>query len=325
MTWGSRMPLLEIKHLKTYFKIMRGYVKAVDDISFDIEKGEAIGLAGESGCGKTTTALSILRILPSNGEIVGGEIRFAGDDITKLSEDKFRKDVRWKGISIVFQGAMNAFNPVIKVGDQLVEAITLHEDLKKGEAVARARKLLELVGIEPGRLSNYPHEFSGGMKQRALIAMAISCNPSILIADEPGTALDVIVQAQILKLLRELKKNLNLSMIMITHDLSIIAETCEKTVIMYAGKIVEYGSVFDIFSEPLHPYTLGLIAAFPNIKAQKTRMKSIPGFPPDLLDPPSGCRFHPRCKYAMDICTKKDPELIADKKGHHVACHLINK
>jgi peptide/nickel transport system ATP-binding protein len=319
------MSLLEIDHLKTYFKTMRGYVKAVDDISFSLEKGEAIGLAGESGCGKTTTALSILRILPSNGEIIGGNIRFSGQEIMKFSEEKFRKDIRWKGISIVFQGAMNAFNPVIKVGDQITEAMSLHEDLKKDETITRAKKLLELVGIEPGRLNNYPHEFSGGMKQRALIAMAISCNPSILIADEPGTALDVMVQAQILKLLRELKKNLNLSMIMITHDLSIIAETCEKSAIMYAGKIVEHGGVFEIFGEPLHPYTMGLMAAFPNIKAQKTRMKSIPGFPPDLLDPPSGCRFHPRCKYAMDICTKKDPELIADKKGRYVACHLVNK
>lgn len=319
------MPLLEVNQLKTYFKILRGYVKAVDNVSFSIEKGEAIGLAGESGCGKTTTALSILRILPSNGEIKEGHIIFSGMDITTLSDEKMRRDVRWKGISIVFQGAMNAFNPVYRVGDQLVEAITLHEDIKKSEAVARAKKLLELVGIEPSRFSNYPHEFSGGMKQRALIAMSISCNPSILIADEPGTALDVIVQAQILKLLLELKKNLNLSMILITHDLSIIAETCEKTAIMYAGKIVEYGSVLEIFREPQHPYTIGLLAAFPNIKAAKTRMKAIPGFPPDLLDPPPGCRFHPRCKYAMDVCKQKEPALIPDKKGRSVACHLVNK
>ena len=319
------MPLLEVNQLKTYFKILRGYVKAVDNISFSIEKGEAIGLAGESGCGKTTTALSILRILPSNGEIKEGNIMFSGMDITKISDEKMRKDVRWKGISIVFQGAMNAFNPVYRVGDQIVEAITLHESIRKSEAVARAKKLLELVGIEPSRFSNYPHEFSGGMKQRALIAMSISCNPSVLIADEPGTALDVIVQAQILKLLLELKKNLNLSMILITHDLSIIAETCEKTAIMYAGKIVEYGTVLGIFQEPLHPYTMGLLAAFPNIKAAKTRMKAIPGFPPDLLDPPPGCRFHPRCKYAMDICKQKEPGLIPDAKGRSVACHLVNK
>ncbi len=319
------MPLLEVDQLKTYFKILRGYVKAVDNVSFSIEKGEAIGLAGESGCGKTTTALSILKILPSNGEIKEGKIMFSGMDITKISDEKMRRDIRWKGISIVFQGAMNAFNPVYRVGDQLVEAITLHEDIRKSEAVARAKKLLELVGIEPSRFSNYPHEFSGGMKQRALIAMSISSNPSVLIADEPGTALDVIVQAQILKLLRELKKNLNLSMILITHDLSIIAETCEKTAIMYAGKIVEYGSVVEIFREPLHPYTIGLLAAFPNIKAAKTRMRAIPGYPPDLLDPPTGCRFHPRCKYAMDICKQKEPTLILDSKGRSVACHLVNK
>lgn len=319
------MPLLEVNQLKTYFRISRGYVKAVDNVSFSIEKGEAIGLAGESGCGKTTTALSILKILPSNGEIKGGNIMFSGMDLTKISNEKMRRDVRWKGISIVFQGAMNAFNPVYRVGDQLVEAITLHEDIRRSEAVARSKKLLELVGIEPSRFSNYPHEFSGGMKQRALIAMSISSNPAVLIADEPGTALDVIVQAQILKLLRELKKNLNLSMILITHDLSIIAETCEKTAIMYAGKIAEYGSVLEIFHEPLHPYTIGLLAAFPNIKAAKTRMKAIPGFPPDLLDPPSGCRFHPRCKYAMDICKEKEPALIADAKGRSVACHLVNK
>ncbi|MCJ7719518.1 ABC transporter ATP-binding protein [Candidatus Bathyarchaeota archaeon] len=319
------MPLLEVNQLKTYFRIARGYVRAVDNVSFTLEKGEAIGLAGESGCGKTTTALSILRILPSNGEIKDGNIVFSGMDITKIPDEKMRKDVRWKGISIVFQGAMNAFNPVFRVGDQLVEAIKLHEDVRKSEAETRGKKLFELVGIEPSRFSNYPHEFSGGMKQRALIAMSIASNPSILIADEPGTALDVIVQAQILKLLRELKKNLNLSMILITHDLSIIAETCEKTAIMYAGKIVEYGSVFEIFREPLHPYTIGLLSAFPNIKAAKTRMKAIPGFPPDLLDPPPGCRFHPRCKYAMGICKYKEPALIPDKKGRSVACHLVNK
>jgi len=319
------MSLLEVDQLKTYFRISRGYVRAVDNVSFSLEKGEAIGLAGESGCGKTTTALSILKILPSNGEILEGRIMFSGIDVTKISDEKMRRDIRWKGISIVFQGAMNAFNPVFRVGDQLVEAITLHEDIQKSEAVTRAKKLLELVGIEPSRFSNYPHEFSGGMKQRALIAMSISSNPSVLIADEPGTALDVIVQAQILKLLRELKKNLNLSMILITHDLSIIAETCEKVAIMYAGKIVEYGSVFEIFREPLHPYTIGLLAAFPNIKAAKTRMRAIQGYPPDLLDPPPGCRFHPRCKYAMDICRQKEPALIPDNKGRCVACHLVNK
>lgn len=319
------MALLEVKELKTYFKIMRGYVKAVDNVSFEVEKGEALGLAGESGCGKTTTALAILKILPINGEIVGGKILFSGTDIVKLSEEKMRKEVRWKGISLVFQGAMNAFNPVYKIGDQIVEAITLHENVSKEEAIERAKKLLEMVGIEPSRFYNYPHEFSGGMKQRALIAMAISCNPALLIADEPGTALDVVVQAQILKLLRELKKKLNLSMILITHDLSIIAETCEKTAIMYAGKIVEKGTAQHIFLNPLHPYTNGLISAFPNIKAPRTRVRSIPGIPPDLLNPPPGCRFHPRCQYAMEICKKEEPLLIETEKEHYVACHLISR
>jgi len=319
------MALLEVKNLKTYFKIKRGYVKAVDDISFQVEKGEAMGLAGESGCGKTTTALSILKILPPNGEIRGGKILFSGINLVEIPEEKMRKDIRWKGISIVFQGAMNALNPVYKVGDQIVEAIRLHENVTKEEATTRAKKLLELVGIEPSRFDNYPHEFSGGMKQRALIAMALSCNPSLMIADEPGTALDVVVQAQILKLLRELKDKLNLSMILITHDLSIIAETCEKTTIMYAGKIVEHGSSMNIFKRPLHPYTSGLISAFPNIKGPRTRVTSIPGTPPNLLHPPSGCRFHPRCKYAMDICKKKEPIEVEVEKDHYVSCHLITR
>jgi len=319
------MALLEVKNLKTYFKIKRGYVKAVDDISFQVEKGKAMGLAGESGCGKTTTALSILKILPPNGEIRGGKILFSGINLVEIPEEKMRKDIRWKGISIVFQGAMNALNPVYKVGDQIVEAIRLHENVTKEEATTRAKKLLELVGIEPSRFDNYPHEFSGGMKQRALIAMALSCNPSLMIADEPGTALDVVVQAQILKLLRELKDKLNLSMILITHDLSIIAETCEKTTIMYAGKIVEHGSSINIFKRPLHPYTSGLISAFPNIKGPRTRVTSIPGTPPNLLHPPSGCRFHPRCKYAMDICKKKEPIEVEVEKDHYVSCHLITR
>jgi len=319
------MALLEVKNLKTYFKIRRGYVKAVDNVSFKLEKGEAIGLAGESGCGKTTTALSILKILPPNGEIKGGKILYSGIDLTKLSEEKMRKDIRWKEISIVFQGAMNALNPVYKIGDQIVEAILIHENVTEKEAISRAKKLLELVGIDQTRFDNYPHEFSGGMKQRALIAMALACNPSLLIADEPGTALDVIVQAQILRLLRELKEKLNLAMILITHDLSIIAETCEKTAIMYAGKIVEHGDSVKIFKNPLHPYTSGLISAFPSIKGPKVRIAAIPGTPPDLLNPPSGCRFHPRCKYAMEICEKEEPSEIEVETDHFVSCHLIKR
>lgn len=316
------MALLEIQELKTYYNIMRGWVKAVDGVSFQVEQREALGLAGESGCGKTTVALSILKILPLGGKIAGGQIFFQNEDIVKIKETEFRKKIRWKGISIVFQGAMNAFNPVFKVGDQIVEAILLHEKVSKKEAKERAQKLMELVGIDRSRVNNYPHEFSGGMKQRALIAMSLSCNPKLLIADEPGTALDVIVAAQVFKLLKELKDKLNLGMILITHDLSIIADTCDKTAIMYAGKLFEYGNVVTIFKSPLHPYTQGLIAAFPSIKGEKIPIASIPGNPPDLLSPPPGCKFHPRCKYAMDICRKEEPQVIEVEKGHFVACYL---
>ena len=318
------MALLDVQNLTTHYFTLRGSVKAVDSVSFQVEKGEALGLAGESGCGKTTVALSVLKILPRGGRILRGKILFGDTDLVKLKEGEMRKNIRWKGISVVFQGAMNALNPVYRVGDQIVEAILTHEpDVKKGEAKERTGKLLEMVGLEPSRADNYPHEFSGGMRQRALIAMSLACNPELLIADEPGTALDVIVQAQVLKLLKELKGRLNLAMILITHDLSIIAETCEKVVIMYAGKIAEYGDVITIFKEPLHPYTQGLVGAFPSIKAAKRRMASIPGFPPDLLEPPRGCRFHPRCSYSMDICKKETPKVTEVSEGHFVACHLI--
>jgi len=316
------MALLDVQDLKTHYFTLRGSVKAVDGVSFQVGKGEALGLAGESGCGKTTIALSLLRILPSGGKIVGGKILFREENLVKLKEKQMRK-MRWKRISIVFQGAMNALNPLFKVGDQIVEAIRTHEKVKKKEAWKRAEKLLETVGIEPSRATNYPHEFSGGMRQRGLIAMALACNPELIIADEPGTALDVIVQAQVLKLMSELKDKMNLAMIMITHDLSIISETCEKAAIMYAGKIVEQGDIATIFKEPLHPYTQGLIGAFPNIKAAKRRMTSIPGFPPDLLEPPTGCRFHPRCSHVMDICKKEEPKSIIVSGNHYVACHLI--
>jgi len=320
------MPLLDVQDLKTYYSTLRGDVRAVEGVSFQVEKGEALGLAGESGCGKTTVALSLLRLLPRAGKIVEGRVLFDNSDLVGLAEDEMRKNVRWKRMAIVFQGAMNALNPVFKVGDQIVEAIVTHEpEVSRKEADERTRKLLQMVGIDPSRASHHPHEFSGGMRQRALIAMSIACNPALLIADEPGTALDVIVQAQVLRLLRELKTKLNLAMILITHDLSIIAETCEKTAIMYAGRIVEYGNVVGIFKQPLHPYTQGLMAAFPSIRAARTKMASIPGQPPDLLNPPSGCRFHPRCPYAMEVCKEKAPELYEIDKDHFAACYLIAK
>ncbi|HDM23318.1 ABC transporter ATP-binding protein [archaeon] len=316
------MALLEVDSLKVYFSTIRGYVRAVDGVSFEIGKGEAFGLAGESGCGKTTTALSILRLLPSNGEIKGGKILFDGMDIVKLDEETLRKEIRWKRISIVFQGAMNALNPVFTIGDQIVEAILAHENVTKAKALSRTKKLLKLVGLSPMLVKRYPHELSGGMKQRVMIAMALACNPDLVIADEPTTALDVIVQAQILNLLKDLRKKLNLSVILISHDLSIIAELCDKVAIMYAGKIVEIGTVYQIFKNPKHPYTRGLIQSFPNIRAPKSEFKSIPGAPPNLLHPPPGCRFHPRCPYTKQICREEEPEMVEVEPGHFVACHF---
>ncbi len=316
--------LLQLDNLKVYFGTKRGQVKAVDGVSFTIERGDSLGLAGESGCGKTTTALSITRLLPYNGKIVSGKILFDGLDLTAMDEEKLRKDIRWKRISLVFQGAMNAFNPVFKVGDQIEEALFQHEEITKDQAQARVAELFKLVGIDPSRARGYPHEFSGGMRQRAMIAMALACNPDLIIADEPTTALDVIVAAQNLALIRRLREELGVSLILITHDLSIITETCNRVAIMYAGMIAELGDITSVFKNPLHPYTQGLLTAFPNIKAAKlTRMNAIPGSPPDLQDPPTGCRFHPRCPYAQELCRNEIPLLKEHEKGHFAACFLV--
>jgi len=315
------MSLLDVESLKTYFFTREGVVQAVDGVSFNMDREEALGLAGESGCGKTTTALSIMRLVPAPGRVVEGSIFFDGKDLVQMDEEEI-KNVRWKEVSIIFQGAMNALNPVLTVGKQIVEAIQAHEETTKEEAWNRAEELLELVGITGLRAREYPHEFSGGMRQRVMIAMSLACNPKLVIADEPVTALDVIVQAQILKLLRTLREKLHLSTILITHDLSVIADFCDKTAIMYAGKIVEYGEVMTIFKEPVHPYTQALMGAFPSIKGEEMSLLSLPGAPPPLIDPPSGCRFHPRCQKAMDICSREEPKYIEVEKGHFSACHL---
>jgi peptide/nickel transport system ATP-binding protein len=320
------MSLLNVENLTTYYMTKRGPVRAVEGIGFQVNKGEALGLVGESGCGKTTVALSLMRILPSGGKIMGGQIIWKDTDVNKLSEKEMR-EIRWKEMAIVFQGAMNALDPLYRLGDQISEAIRIHEPKsKKKERLDRTGKLLQLVGIEPARAKSYPHELSGGMRQRGLIAMALACNPELLIADEPGTALDVIVQVQILSVMEELRKKLNLAMILITHDLSTVADTCDKIAIMYAGKIVEYADVSDLFGDPLHPYTQGLIHAFPSIKSARTRMTSVPGSPPDLLDPPKGCRFNPRCSFVKGICKETEPVLTEmNGRGHFVACHLFGK
>ena len=317
--------LLTVENLKMYYETMRGYVKAVDDVSFTVNRKESLGLAGESGCGKTSAALAILRLLPWNGKIIEGNITLAGENITKMNDKELRDKIRWKRISMVFQGAMNALHPTYTIGYQIAEPILKHEDVSKREALERAGKLLELVGIEPAKTKRYPYELSGGMKQRTIIAMALACNPDLIIADEPTTALDVIVQAQVLKVMEDLKHKLELSWILISHDLSIIAETCTKVAIMYAGKIVEYGDVVHIFKEPLHPYTEKLITAFPSVVGPKMELSSIHGFPPDLLEPPAGCRFNPRCPHVMEICRIEEPALIEVSKRHFVACHLHHR
>lgn len=318
------MSVLDVKDLTTHFFMQEAVARAVEDVSFSLRKGEMLGLAGESGCGKTTTALSIMKLLPPGGRILKGEIILDEEDLVKKTDSEMNA-IRWKKISIVFQGAMNALNPVIRVGDQVAEAVTEKENATNAEALQRARSLFELVGLDSSRVTDYPHEFSGGMKQRVMIAMALACSPSIVIADEPVTALDVIVQARILELIKELQRKLGLSVIMITHDLSVIAETCERVAIMYAGRIAELGSVNDIYKDPWHPYTDALITAFPSLVGPKRRFSSVPGDPPDLTSPPSGCRFHPRCPWQDETCRNQNPEYRNVGADHYVACHHSEK
>jgi peptide/nickel transport system ATP-binding protein len=264
-------------------------------------------------------------LLPPAANILGGHVYFRGRDLVQVNAKEMR-DVRWKNISIVFQGAMNALNPVFEIGEQIAESILIHENVTDEEALDRCAKLFEMVGLDPGRIHNYPHEFSGGMRQRAMIAMALACNPDLVIADEPTTALDVTIQAQILKLMQKLQKDLGLSLILITHDLSVIAETCDKTAIMYAGNIAELADVVSVFKEPIHPYATGLVGAIPSmVKAERRKLTSIPGSPPDLIDPPPGCRFHPRCPYAQEICSKEVPSFDQLEGGRFVACHFAEQ
>jgi oligopeptide/dipeptide ABC transporter ATP-binding protein len=314
------MALLDVQNLRTFFRIQAGIVRAVDGISFSLEAGENLGLVGESGCGKTTTAKSILRLLPSNGFIPEGRIFFKGVDLIPLSKESMRK-VRWRDISMISQSAMNALDPVYKVGDQIVEAIRTHETISRSKALTRVEELFSLVGIEHRRMFDYPHQFSGGMRQRAIIAMSLALNPSLILADEPTTALDVIVQDQILRRICELQQKFNASMILITHDISVVAETCHRAAVMYAGKITEMGKISAILKVPYHPYTMGLKNAFPSILGEKFDLISIPGFPASLTDPPQGCRFHPRCPFSVDICRKNEPPFIQIDPDHFAACH----
>ena len=316
--------ILRVEDLRINYVTRFGSLSAVDGVSFDLTEREAFGIVGESACGKTTVALSLMRLLPSNGHIQNGRILFSGKDIVRMSDPEIR-EVRWKGISMVFQSSMNALNPVIKIGDQIAEAISIHEEISKKEAKKRVSNLAEMVGIEPSRLANYPHEFSGGMRQRAVIAMALACNPRILIADEPTTALDVIVQAKILRLLKDIQAETGIAIILISHDLSIVSETSDRVAVMYAGKIVEEASVSLTMKTPKHPYTQGLLSSFPDlIRSRTERLGFIQGAPPNLRSLPSGCRFHPRCTFRMEKCMKVEPELLDLAKDHKVACHLYD-
>ncbi len=316
--------LLEVRDLRMYYEIEgKGWVKAVDGVSFTLDKEESLGIVGESGCGKSSLATTLIKVLPTNAKIFSGEILLDGVDILKMPENRLRREIRWQKIAMVFQGSMNALNPIIKVGDQIVEAILTHKRMSKRRAWKRAEKLLKMVGLDSSIAHRYPFELSGGQKQRAVIAMALALRPKVLIADEPTTALDVIVQAQILKLLKNLQREFGLSLIFISHDISAVSEVSDKVAVMYAGKIVELGSVEDIFLRPKHPYTKALLRAVPGIREEKKELKSIPGTPPNLLSPPSGCRFHPRCPYAFGRCREVEPKLVEAEPGHLVACHLL--
>ncbi|MEX1247296.1 MAG: ABC transporter ATP-binding protein [Anaerolineales bacterium] len=303
-----------------HYKTRAGELSAVDDVSFKLEEGDSLGLVGESGCGKTSVALTILKLLPENGYIKGGKIIINGKDITNYTENQMRK-VRWGEVSMVFQAAMNALNPVYRVGDQIEEAMVTHlPPLSKEDMQARIDELFRLVGLDPALKTRYPHEFSGGMRQRAIIAMALSCGPILIIADEPTTALDVIVQDSLLREMREFQKKLGMAMIYVSHDVGVIAEVSERVGVMYAGRMAELGTTAAIFHDPIHPYTMALMSSFPSIVGEKTELVSLPGEPPNLLNPPSGCRFHPRCPFATQICIDQNPDFVEHEPGHFAAC-----
>ena len=308
--------LLSVEDLTMHYFSSQGEVKAVDGISFSLKRGQAMGLVGESGCGKSSIAIALLKLLPDNGRLISGRVMLDGVDLVQLSDTQMQR-IRWKKISIVFQAAMNSLDPVYKVGDQIIEAIEIHLDLSRAEARQKVEDLFELVGLDPGFINRYPHEYSGGMKQRAVIAMALSCDPDIIIADEPTTALDVIVQDRILREIREIQKRMNMSMIYISHDMAVIAEVSDTVGVMYAGKLVEVGETVEIFQRPIHPYTQALMSAFPSVTGEKHELTTLPGEPPNLIDPPKGCRFNPRCQYATSICREEEPPIV--RRGEHWA------
>ncbi len=311
--------LLSVSNLRLYYRTTKGVVKAVDDVSFNINRGETLAIVGESGCGKSSLSKAIIRLLPRNVHTYEGKVLLNGTDLMSMDEETFRKEVRWRKISMVFQGALNALNPVLKVGYQVAEPLIIHMGIKEKEAIERAKEILVKLGLSEEFAERYPFELSGGMKQRAVIAMALITSPDLIILDEPTSALDVITQANIMNMLKELKKSREQTFIFITHDISVASELADKVATMYAGQIVEIAPADTFYEEPLHPYTQKLMKSVPTLRRDKT-LESIPGAPPNLIDPPSGCRFHPRCERAMDICRKEDPPIF--ERGHSVKCWL---
>ncbi|MFB6188573.1 MAG: ABC transporter ATP-binding protein [Halapricum sp.] len=318
------MAMLEVEDLEVYYETERGAVKAVDGVSFQIEEGENIGIVGESGCGKSTLAKAIIGILPKNGYINGGSIRFHGEDLTDAPE-KRRRELRWDDISMIAQSAMNALDPVYTIREQILEAIEAHHPkMGRTEAQERIDEMFDLVGLDRERQTDYPHQFSGGMRQRAMIAMSLVLEPSLILADEPTTALDVIMQDQILKRINSIQRETNASMMVITHDVAVVAETCDRVIVMYAGEVAEEGPSEDIFERPYHPYTIGLKSAFPNIQKSNQDLVSIGGHPPDLHDPPTGCRFADRCPLATRECVEEDPPEVK-VAGLRSYCHHVDE
>ncbi|UUV17147.1 ABC transporter ATP-binding protein [Fusobacteria bacterium ZRK30] len=316
--------LLNIKDLSIQYKTEDGVVKAVNGINLDLKEGETLGLVGETGAGKTTTALGIMRLIPNPpGEIMGGNVEFEGRDLLSLSEDDMR-GIRGNKISMIFQDPMTSLNPVLSVGEQISEVILIHQDINIETAVDKAKEMLELVGIPGARYNDYPHQFSGGMKQRVVIAIALACNPKLLIADEPTTALDVTIQAQVLDLMNNLKEKFKTAMLMITHDLGVVAQVCDKVAIMYGGEIIEYGKIEDIFESTKHPYTMGLFGSIPNLDSDVTRLSPIKGSMPDPTNLPSGCPFHPRCDKAKNICSSRVPKHTSID-GHRIKCLMFEE
>ena len=318
-TENSTGAILQVKDLTMHYQTRQGAVKAVDGISFDLARGEVLGLVGESGCGKTSVAISFMKLLPDNARVIKGQVLLDGQDLLTMDDGTLR-DYRWRRISMIFQAAMNSLDPVHRVGDQIIEALEAHDMFTTmAEARETVDRLFRLVGLDPRLTGQYPHEFSGGMRQRAVIAMALACQPDVVIADEPTTALDVIVQDRILRQIKEIQRDLNMSMIYITHDIAVVAEVTDRIGVMYAGKLVELGSTAQVFNSPIHPYTKALLSVFPSIRGEKRPLATLSGEPPNLVDPPSGCRFHPRCPYATDICQREEPPVV-DRDGHWANC-----